>query len=39
MCPGRIVKDQCERKVYPDKVCPDKNRIRLSVNKIRYLSR
>ena len=24
----------CERKAYPHKVCPDRNRIRLRVNKI-----
>ena len=38
-CPGRIRKDICERKAYPHKVCPDRNRIRLCVNKIRSLSR
>ena len=33
--PGGIRKDMCERKAYPHKVCPDRNRIRLRVNKFR----
>ena len=38
-CPGRVKKDKCECKAYPHKVCPDRNRIWLRVNKIRSLSR
>ena len=33
-CPGRIGKDKCERKAYPHKICPDRNRIWLRANKI-----
>ena len=29
----RIGKDMCERKAYPHKVCPDRNRTRLRVNE------
>ena len=36
---GRIGKDKCEHKTYPHKVCPDRNRIQLCVNKIGNLSR
>ena len=28
----RIVKERCERKAYPNRVYPDRNRIRLRVN-------
>ena len=27
-CPGRIKKEMCERKAYPHKICPNRNRIR-----------
>ena len=36
---GMIRKDMCERKAYLHKVRPDRNRIRLRVNKIGNLSR
>ena len=35
----RIGKERCERKAYPHRVYPDRNRIRLRVNKIGSLSR
>ena len=38
-CPGRMGKDKCEYKAYPHKVCPDRNRIWLRVNKIGSLSK
>ena len=34
VCPGRMGNDKCERKAYPHKVSPDRNPIRLRVNKI-----
>ena len=38
-CPGRMGKDKCECKAYPHKVCLDRNRVWLRVNKIGSLSR
>ena len=37
--PGRIGKDKCVSKAYPHKVCPDRNRMQLRVNKTEKLSR